>query len=90
MKELKNNEKNPATDASHLKARRDDFVFGRSWRGDETNLYSNDPEGVTRRSILFAILKDLRFDLGNLRSWRGDETTFIPAIRQGLRDDLRF
>ena len=67
--------KNPATDASQLKAQRDDFVFGRSWRGDETNLYSNDPEGVTRRSILLAILKDLRSDLGILRSWRGEETT---------------
>ena len=56
----------------------------------EIPLDSNDPEGVTRRSILLAILKDLRFDLRILRSWSGDETTFIPAIRQGLRDDLRF
>jgi len=45
---------------------------------------------VTRRSILLAILRELRFDLGFLRSWSGDETTCIPATLQGLRDDLRF
>jgi len=60
----------------------------RIWRRDETILYSNDPEGETRRSILLAILKELRFDLGFLRSWSGDETT--SAILQGLRDDIRF
>jgi len=43
-----------------------------------------------RRSILLAILKELCFDLRFLRSWSGGETTFIPAILQGLRDDLRF
>ena len=37
-------------------------------RRDETILYSNDPEGGTRRSILLAILKELRFDLRFLRS----------------------
>jgi len=97
--------KNPATDASHLKARRNYFVFGRSWRddetifsldvselwrGDETILYLDDPEGMTRRSILLAILKELRFDIGILRSWSGDETTCNPDILQGLRDHLRF
>jgi len=52
----------------------------------------DDPEGMTRRSILSAILKELRFDLGILRSLGlcGDETSFIPDILQGLRDDLRF
>jgi len=55
---------------------------------DETILYLDDPEGITRRSILSAILKELRFDLRFLRSWSGDEMTFIPAILQGLRGDL--
>jgi len=53
-------------------------------------LYLDDPEGMTRRSILSAILKELRIDLGILRALRGDETSFIPNIQQRLRDDLRF
>jgi len=61
-----------------------------SWRRDETNLYLDDSEGVTRRSILLAILKELRFDLSFLRSWIGDETTFIRAFLQGLRNDSMF
>jgi len=44
----------------------------------------------TRRSILSAILKALRFDLRFLRSCILDETTYIPAILHGLRDGLRF
>jgi len=32
-------EKNPASDASHLKARRDEFWFNRFWVGDETIFY---------------------------------------------------
>jgi len=59
-------------------------------RRDETILYLDDPERVTRRSIPLAILKELCFDLGFLLSRSGDETTFIPAILQGSRDDLRF
>jgi len=35
----------------------------RIWRREETILYLDDPEGVTRRSSLSAILKELRLDL---------------------------
>ena len=39
VKISKNKPKNPATDASHLKARRDEFWFNRFWVGDETIFY---------------------------------------------------
>jgi len=51
----------------------------RIWRRDETILYLDDTERVTRRAILVAILNKLRFIIRFLRSWSGDETT---------RDDL--
>ena len=55
--------KNPATDASHLKARRDDLVFGWSWRGDETIYSFGNSEETTFRSQVFTILEWWRNDL---------------------------
>ena len=56
----------------------------RIWRREETTLYLDDPEGVTRRSSLSAILKELRLDLSFF--FNPEVETWRPSFRLLCRD----